>query len=223
MKKIAIILMSLVFGLSTFAQEDMLGELMEQEKKQDGEIKTIFGSIETNGGYGGFGLRLGQINEVNSIWNGGQGGWIINHNIAIGGAGYGFTTSSFDVGIVGDKYMFSGGFGGLLIEPILFPKFPVHLAFPTIIGAGGITYSEDYGNFNHDNFNTDYQSKAFFVAAPAVELELNMLKFMRLAVGAYYKYTTDADLSLDDGTVVTKPGVLREGLTYGFTIKFGKF
>lgn len=32
------------------------------------------------------------------------------------------------------------GYGGLLLEPTFFQKFPIHLTVPIVIGAGGVSY-----------------------------------------------------------------------------------
>ncbi len=32
----------------------------------------------------------------------------------------------------------TGGYGGLLLEPIILPWFPVHVSLPILFGAGGI-------------------------------------------------------------------------------------
>jgi len=111
----------------------------------------------------------------------------------------------------------AGGYGGLLIEPVLAPFSPVHLAFPVIIGAGGVAYV----NYNWWEYST-YQnpvvteSDAFFVFEPGVELEFNVVRFMRIGIGASYRYTSKVHLFNVSNDVLN-------GFSGGFSLKFGKF
>ena len=118
-----------------------------------------------------------------------------------------------------DKYILAGGYGGLLIEPIIGAFKPVHISIPMLIGAGGATYMDEYGKTYDDPFYPKpyyYYSDAFFVFEPGVEIELNMVKFMRLAFGGYYRFTSGLDL--ED----TKSNMMN-GFSTGITLKFGKF
>jgi len=111
----------------------------------------------------------------------------------------------------------TGGYGGLVLEPIVFPNFPVHLSLPVLIGAGGIAYTTS--NYYPEYDDSDYfveDSYAYFIIEPGVELELNMLKFFRLAFGGYYRYTSDIDL-------IDYPENVLHGFSGGITFKFGKF
>lgn len=111
----------------------------------------------------------------------------------------------------------AGGYGGLVIEPIIGAKWPVHVSIPILIGAGGVGLIRN--NYLKPDWEENYYHEdvdAFFVIEPGIEVELNMVKFMRLAIGGYYRYTSD--LHLAD----TKSNVL-DGFSVGLTMKFGKF
>ena len=105
------------------------------------------------------------------------------------------------------------------MEPILFGWFPVHLAFPVLIGAGGVSsfsYITDWADpyeYNPANFE---DATAFFVAEAGVELEFNLVRFFRLALFGTYRYTTD--IVMDN----VAPDALR-GWNVGMTFKFGSF
>nr|WP_319399108.1 hypothetical protein [uncultured Carboxylicivirga sp.] len=210
-------------------------------KAQDtNEVKTLFGGNkdQSNGGYGAVMIGYSQIWDRDAILIGGRGGWIINHNFALGMGGYGFMTDPKTDPFIMDattnlnsKYQITGGYGGLLFEPILGAKKPVHLSFPILIGAGGIAYTKHWEN---NDYNNDYReiyedSDAFFVLEPTIELEFNMLKFFRLAFSASYRYTSNINLSYQDyrdpkpdPNVIGTQDMLR-GMNYGITLKFGKF
>jgi len=195
-----------------------------QETTQ-GEMRTIFGNNEkiTHGGYGALLINYSQINDRDAVLVGGRGGWIVNHGITIGIGGYGFANQlnykNFQVdNKVYDKVFLSGGYGGLLVEPILFPFSPIHVAIPVIIGAGGAAYVNDYyyGNPGNEWEYYTIDSSPFFVLEPGVEIEFNMVKFMRIGLGAYYRYTSGLDLVNTDEHAL-------DGFSTGISLKFGKF
>jgi len=213
MKKLVIIVLSVIFATSIFAQDD----------KSEQEYKTLFGGERTtHGGYGGLSINYSQIDGKDAMLIGARGGWIINHGISIGIGGYGFANDmNYEKNINGiiDNYSLAGGYGGLIIEPIIGAKWPLHVSIPILIGAGGVALiNNNYykPNYDWDSHYYSDEADAFFVIEPGIEVELNMVKFMRLAVGGYYRYTSD--LNLAD----TKSDVL-DGFSVGLTMKFGKF
>ena len=216
MRKLTLILLGMIIGLGVMAQED--------EEKSTQEYKTLFGNDKiTHGGYGGISFGYSQIDNKDAFLVGAQGAWLINHGVGIGIAGRGFVNDlKFEKNIIGTKqeYNLAGGYGGLLIEPIIGARHPVHVSIPIVIGAGGVAYVKHYhyGHGDDYNYNYDYSddASAFFVIEPGLEIEFNMVKFMRVALGGYYRYTSN--LSLAD----TESDVLN-GFTFGMTLKFGKF
>ena len=70
---------------------------------------------------------------------------------------------------------------------------------------------------NPDNFyNGHHAGNSFFIAEPALNLEVNVTHFFRFALGVGYRYTSGADYqSISDNTVSGFNGIL--------TLKFGKF
>ena len=97
--------------------------------------------------------------------------------------------------------------------------FPVHIALPTLIGAGGVastSYTADWQDpYEYwDGYLED--ATAFFVAEGRVELEFNLVRFFRLAVFGGYRDTTD----------ILMPNTASDALkgwTAGMTFKFGSF
>ena len=106
-------------------------------------------------------------------------------------------------------------------EPLLMPKLPVHVAFPVLIGAGGVAVmSVNDGNFWEDNFKSE-ASDAFMVIEPGIEVELNVTRFFRFCVGAYYLYTSEVDIQYPLENQL--PYDILRGFSGGVTFKFGRF
>ncbi len=224
MKHIILFLAVILMSSSVWSQANENGE----------EIKTIFKTSEnqTNGGYGGIMLNYSQIADRDAIVIGAKGAWIINHSFAIGLGGNAFITEPvYDVNLL-EKYEFAGGYGGLLLEPIIGAKNPVHISFPILIGAGGITYNNHYGDDNDDDWNNEWEedgyedSDAFFVIEPGIEIEFNLVKFMRFALTGSYRYTSNIGLEYRSdnvkGQAIGKDDILR-GWNIGLCMKFGRF
>jgi len=188
----------------------------------------------THGGWAAPTASYTRMLKQDAMLVGLRGGWLVNHRLTIGVAGHGMVTSlgnkAYDNAIIesgslpGRSSRFNMGYGGLLIEPIIAYKSPIHISLPIIIGAGGCAYTTGYpwneehhdGTGDHHDFNYRDDAAAFFVIEPGLELEMNLIPYLRIGVGASYRYTTDIDL----------PGTAKDalhGLTTGVSIKVGKF
>ncbi len=207
MKK-AIIVICLLAGISQV--------LMAQQP----EYRTLFGrdGKHSHGAYGALTFNYGMIDGQDALMTGIKGGWIIDHRLTLGIAGTGFMNDlRFTDKLQNDAVNLAGGYGGLLIEPIIAPFAPVHITFPVIIGAGGVAYvNYNWWNYEGNTEPTVWDSDAFFVIEPGIEIEFNVVKFMRLAVGASYRHTSKVRLDNTDGDVL-------RGFNGGLSLKFGKF
>ena len=207
MKKLLTITLVMLLSISGFSQEDYK------------EIKTLFSRGKlSHGAYAGFSVNYTQIDDKDGLLIGARAAWIIDHGLAIGFVGQGFANDIyFDDIIEGETHVgLAGGYGGLLIEPIIFPNFPVHISVPILIGAGGVSYIDDYYYNDQYGHYDSYDTDAFFVVEPGIELELNLVKFIRLGAGAYYRHTSDIHLINTDKDVLN-------GFSTGISLKFGKF
>lgn len=189
----------------------------EKSKKEKNEKEynpiTFASMAKSHGGFGSISAGYSQIQNIDAAMFGFQGGWMMGHNMGFGIFGNCFAS---DFNYKNDKYI-SGGYAGLFVEPIIGPRFPVHLSIPIRFGMGGATNFEKYSNY--DNFDSEVNytnSDMFFVIEPGVEIELNMTKYFRIAFGAYYRQTTDLMINGFDNDALT-------GLSGGVTLKFGKF
>lgn len=211
MKKHVFILVLLMTGAVLFAQTgtDVTGG--------NENIQTLFGENVDNGGYGALMFNYSKINDEGAFLFGMRGGWLIDHKLTIGLAGYGFV-SDMQWDNMNDEpdHFLAGGYGGFLVEPVLFPLKPVHLAFPILIGGGGMAMVQ---NHNPDEYYNDWwvdYAGAFFVFEPGVELELNLVKSMRVGFAVTYRITQDLKMGDIDENALN-------GFNFGLTLKFGEF
>lgn len=194
-------------------------------KDRQGNIQTVFGNEENE--YGGFGaLSFGYSDQVfgrNVAFSGARGGWIINHWFSFGMGGYSLLSGvQRDIGWDGPdprSLEFYMGYGGIYIEPAAFPKFPLHLSFPLLLGAGGAVYVDELNNWDSESSSYGYwreDADAFYVVEPGIDLEVNFVRNIRILIGAKYRYITDLNL------IETEPDALN-GLSYHISMKIGKF
>ncbi|UCG27736.1 MAG: hypothetical protein JSV24_12320 [Bacteroidales bacterium] len=226
MKKLIVSIVVLFIACIPFvyAQE----ETGEKEEKKDEvqkseDIQTIF-QQRSGGHYAGFSFNYSEIDQRNGMQFGFRGGWIAGHGLAVGlGGKLFFNESDYDQLYITDKANLIGGYGGILVEPIILPRFPVHLSIPVLAGMGGIAYSFEEFEFDWENSFVE-DSDFFLVIEPGVELEFNILRHFRIAIGAYYAFTSDIQLEYIDppGGTIVGPNVLN-GLSFGITMKLGRF
>ncbi len=193
-----------------------------QKAEKSDEIKTIFSRGNAIGGYGELSMLYSQINSRDAYTFGARGGVIMGHIMTLGLCGSGFFTDTYWSEGIQENITLAGGYGGLFFEPILLPRWPVHVAIPVTIGVGGLAAArvdQISNDYDDDHYNLE-ASDAFMLVEPGVELELNITKFFRFSIGAYYRYTTNINLNI--GTERLPSDVLR-GFSGGINFKFGKF
>jgi len=213
MKAKVIVLMFLTLGIVAFGQE------------QEEEFRTLLGNQQELGAYGGFGVEYGQIDDLGALFFTGKAALIMGHNLALGVAGKGFISNYFPVDALYD-YQLAGGYGGLFVEPIFFPKSPVHFTVPLLFGVGGITVIEDLNHYDEYEYdNNILANDVFVVFEPGVEVQMNITHFFRIAVGASYRLPSKLeiqDIDVQTDRIKVGPKAL-EGFSGGVTFKFGKF
>jgi hypothetical protein len=183
--------------------------------KKQNEYRSLLGNHHDGGFYGAFNIGYSKIDDKDAIVMGGRFSWVVNHSLAIGFGGAGFVNEIQNVALNSQVFL-TGGYGGIYIEPILMPNFPVHLSFPVLLGAGGISYVASDINWN--NFIED--TEAFLLVEPAAELELNLTRFFRMSFGASYRFPTPFNVGVSGSTATAES---LKGFTYTMTFKFGRF
>ncbi len=170
----------------------------------------VSGSIE-NGGFGGPVVKFTEIDGEFGLIVGGRGGWIMNHTFVIGGGVYGLVNQ------IDSDFIFDGeliplmmGYGGFEMEYIYSPNSLVHLSVYLLLGGGGLTYKE------YDDWHSPKVTDSFWIAEPALNVELNISSFFRISAGVGYRFVSDVNLGdITDSDIAGVSGML--------TFKFGKF
>ncbi|MEM9859674.1 MAG: hypothetical protein AAF843_20140 [Bacteroidota bacterium] len=206
MKKVILIFYSMLFGTSLIAQDD------------SSDMKTIFSRKSEIRGFGSFDLKLTDFNEDKALFIGGHGGVILNQKFIFGGGGYGLATpNTFDLADGRQEFELYGGYGGIMLGYIIAPVEIIHVSFPVLIGAGGIEVAEE-GAPIVEGERSILERSAFFVVEPAVEIEINVTRFMRMSIGGGYRLVQGADL--DVGNISNED---LSSWTARLSFKFGKF
>ena len=175
---------------------------LSAQDNDEREVQTLFGNKSGFGGYLGINNKLGDVNGQDALFVGGEVAFVLSRSFNMGVEGYGLVNQvlSNEVTDTREKLYVQMGYGGLHLEPVLNSEGLIHITIPILLGAGGIgqtvrPFYEEYEgevtiDFDQDYYDSDY----FFVAEPGLGLELNLFKFMRVAGGASYRFTTDIDM-----------------------------
>jgi hypothetical protein len=211
MKTILAIFLFIAFSVSLMAQSTIrIGG------DDDQKIHTIFKKEKRDGFYGSVSVGYSPIDKKDGMTLSSRGCWIMDHffSIGIGGTAFLNDLNEIPLGIgssTDNGLSLSGGYGGVIFEPIVFPLKPVHLSFPIFVGVGAAGAFTDYTYFSTYSVN-DF----FWVVEPQAELELNLTRWFRLAFYAGYRYTSE----------LTIEGISKDalrGYSAGITAKMGLF
>lgn len=188
---------------------------------QQGTVQTVFKGKLKSGGYGAitnkFTTLRGKFTNIAGIY----GGWYINHRFMIG-AGAAAVTNNVRVPqqfsadpLTNLSYEY--GQVGLVTEYVIGSDKPVHLVLQLFSGAGFSLQYNRYGLHNGYNYPDDvHDENWFFVTEPGVQLEVNLLKWMRFSPGISYRKAFGSDArGLQDKDI--------SAFSYNATLKFGKF
>jgi hypothetical protein len=226
--KIAFILIALLFTTFAFGQktiridedetENQEIEVENQEiKNETQEIKTLFSKEKRDGFYGSLSVGYSPIDHKDGVTASMRGCWIMDHFFSLGVGGTAFVNGidqiNFDLlsSSSNNENNLAGGYGGVIFEPILLPLKPIHLSFPIMVGVGAASsfdYYEYYSSVNVSDF--------FWVIEPTAELEINFTRWMRLALYASYRYTSELEIEN-----ISKDAL--RSYSAGITVKVGLF
>ncbi|WP_291725985.1 hypothetical protein [Bernardetia sp.] len=224
-KTITFFILFFLISFSAFSQDD-ISETTDKNHKEINttEPKTIFGknSTQRSGFFMAWDTKATRLVGEPAILTGGRVGWNINGIMNIGFMGQGLAptvqkTISTDL-IENQKARLLMGYGGITLEPVIGSRLPIHVTFPTTIGAGWVGYVKDWkyerAYTNHEDDLLD--DEIFFVLEPSAMVEMNLTKILRVSMGGSYRFTDDVKL------LGTEKNDL-EGFTFQFSVKLGRF
>lgn len=192
MKKVILLAVLSIFGISI------------KSNAQD-STKTLLhlSRINSIGIYAAPEFQYGQLHSQFTPFAGGSLMFMFNKRFAIGGTMMHSTDRSFSPAGVSPLVM-NANFGGLKMEYTLNPNSAIHLSFPLLIGGGSASADSAFRNRRRPlqqdtaGFGT-FQPRNrsdYFVIQPGIQLEGNLLPFLKLYIGANYRFAFDRNTSL---------------------------
>lgn len=182
----SILVLTLILGTYSLKAENNIDE-------NDGK-RTLFQNviIEHWGGYGAPIISYTQFGNNFGLVVGGKGGFIMNHHVAIGGAGMALMPinihlKDFNAKAASPELKLAMGYGGIILEYYILPKSLVSMSVGTLLGAGGL------GFYSTQAGVSDGHGEAFFICEPEVNFYLNLLTHFRVGLGAKYRLTAGID------------------------------
>lgn len=214
----------LLLILSSFINfSTLVAQERSDKKDKNEEFKTIIGDKTPIGGYASLGAGYTTIDNMNAVTLHGRGGITIGHWISMGFSGATFF-NEYQQETAGSniEYGLTGGYGGLYMELITFPKLPVYISLVASGGIGAASYSRwDRTQPNNLKQTSSLDGESTFVIfEPSVELNLNATKWFKMCLFFNYKFTNGLSNSFVD-LGITKYAI--DGYSAGLNIKFGKF
>jgi hypothetical protein len=175
----------------------------------------LFGKSLDVGGYGGVDVAYARMFGRDGALVGGQGAVLINHRLALGIAGYGWSNPQDGPSALnGDAQRFETGYGGFTVHySLYFDQLPVYLTVGALVGGGAIDLTDEkHSEGYQDSASTD----VFTVVQPDVAVHANLTRWMRVGLTAGYRITSGVNrLGFQESDV--------NGVMVGGQIQFGSF
>jgi len=176
-----------------------------------GRAQTVLTGGVSHGGFGAVHLRAGKVGNERSLFMGGEAAWVANQRLILGVGVWALVSGNARIapssGAEDESAPLRMGYAGALVGYRIAPAAIVHPTASMLIGAGGISAASQAAGYDDD---------AFFVAEPALGVELNVASFVRLGVGASYRWVAGVE-----------PAGLRDedlsGLTGELSLRLGRF
>jgi hypothetical protein len=166
--------------------------------------------------HGGWGAPLVMVSTVRdeaAVFVGGRGGWLLDGRFTIGGGGVGLANdipAPPGAGGATEQLELEMGYGGLWVEYTFAPLRLLHVSIGTLVGGGGLSLAfRDGGAYGAGE-------DGFFVAEPMVVAELNLATFVRVDLGAAYRWIEGAEMQGLSRSDVSGPSLVA-------AVKFGSF
>ena len=109
-------------------------------------------------------------------------------------------------------------YGGFYLDYITSFNAPVQISFPTVIGGGGVLLLEKMEPNPVSGIQDErvVEGGVYFVLEPAVNLEINLTRTIRIGMGGGYRFIINSDMERFSDKDFSAP-------TLNFNIKFGLY
>jgi hypothetical protein len=167
-------------------------------------------------------FQYGSLNGDFTSFGGSSLMLMINNRFAFGVTGQSSISNTFSPKNSSPLFVRSQ-FGGGKIEYTLNPYSAVHITLPLMVGMGLVQAdslsgrSGFWGGGERNNFYSR-RGNSYVVIQPGVNVEANLLKFMKLFVGANYRFSI-----LEETTSTVLPASALQGLSISAGVKMGIF
>lgn len=189
------------------------------------EIKTLFKKEGTHshGGYGAISSKFTRINGDFAHLAEIYGGWYINHKFTLGLSGAS-VTNDLRVpeqyrAVPGEDLSYQYTQFGLFTEYVLASNNVVHLTGQLTSGAGFTTQYQRLDSHDDDHYHYEediHDTNWFTIIEPGVNVEFNVLKWMRFCTGVSYRASFGSNgLGMKDKDI--------SGVSLNAGFKFGRF
>lgn len=178
-KKMGKKILALLFIISLFRLHGQNAEPLNQ-------TRSLFNGITIShwGFFAGSGLQVSTINNQ-SVWLQNIGiGAAVNHKFRFG-ASFSYALNDKSVLVNQQKWSYDLLMGGLELEYVFSPHKVFHFTMPLQIGA---VYNEYNDNEDYALWPEDYDEYLFGYLQPGLQLEINVLPYLRLNGGAFYRF-----------------------------------
>ena len=204
-------------GTSAVSNADESASTSEEAAEDQGP-PLLFGKSLDVGGYGGLDMAYSRMFGRDGAVVGAQGAVLINHRLALGIAGYGWSNpvdgpSSPN----GDAQHFETGYGGFTAHySIYFDQLPIYFTVGALVGGGAIDLTDEYHDNGFAGFQDHPSEDVFAVFQPDVAVHANLTKWMRVGLTAGYRLTSGVNhLGFSESDV--------NGVMLGGQVQFGSF
>jgi hypothetical protein len=162
------------------------------------------------GGYFSFDSKLTSINGNNAGFSGGSFGIVIKQRTRIGLGGYSLGGKNlFEYSNSGENnevYHLNNEiqYFGLTFEYVFLPDAPVHITIPVLLAGGSTTIKEEVplnqlsfpgSNGIERTYWATVEKSNLSVFEPGINIELEMLSWMKLHLGASYRFVFNSELN----------------------------
>ncbi len=163
------------------------------EPDDDAPRTLLGGDKMVFGGYGGVHVNGSSMFGRGIVYVGGEGAVLLDHRLALGGAGYGMATR---VHVPGQSYAglsqrMEFGYGGVVVRYSLLFDQPYYVTPGLLVGAGGVSYILEYDNEWNDSHTVD--SGAVLVVEPSLAVHANVTRWLRLMAQLSYRAVSGLD------------------------------